>query len=469
MGTISQKMGYEDGSLEKVILHGINGAIAAAAGKGDILTGAASGAAGEVINSQIAEALAKHTDLSPEARKSLQNLTALGIGAAVGNLVGGNSNSTAQGANLALNAEMYNRQLHPSEQQRIKELANGDKEKERRLTVAACALVHCSAQISKDSQGYTEAKAMEELGNTPEYLEERLLLQRQRIATTMQDDFGYQISTQVPMFKYSIGDSLSDTNQKYAVTTRIGGAMQAVAGGATVVGSVGATKVACEATVGLGCGLAISAGSTAATYGADHFNAGVNTLINGKQYNTYGAQLLSDLTGIDASIAELIYGLPQVGNSNALGKLSPSKLPVVGKTVGYENQTSKITVSSGAENVALYPRLKEQLKQENLQHIVSKHPVLEHAAFGKGNLTINGTFSRQEIERLAYEWIGDGAIHNSNGGLTSMDGTRRYRPANRKLNSSYAETGVQANFERGFTNEKGKFISDSNLHINIKE
>ncbi|WP_131978580.1 hypothetical protein [Cricetibacter osteomyelitidis] len=80
--------------------------------------------------------------------------------------------------------------------------------------------------------------------------------------------------------------------------------------------------VACEATVGFGCGLAISAGSTAATYGADHFNAGVNTLINGKQYNTYGAQLLSDLTGIDTNVAEIIYGLPQIGVANTLGKVS---------------------------------------------------------------------------------------------------------------------------------------------------
>ncbi|WP_208606159.1 hypothetical protein, partial [Rodentibacter trehalosifermentans] len=147
-------------------------------------------------------------------------------------------------------------------------------------------------------------------------------------------------------------------------------------------------------------------------------------------------------------------------------------LPVVGKTTGYENQTTRI--STGAENIALYPKLKEQLAIENLHNVVTKNPVLEHAAFGKGNLTINGIFSRQEVDRLAQEWVGNGAIRNSDGGLTSADGTRRYRPAKNKSNSPYAITGVQANFERitqTYDKNKGKYIekSESNLHFNVKE
>ncbi|WP_423227666.1 hypothetical protein, partial [Rodentibacter trehalosifermentans] len=37
-------------------------------------------------------------------------------------------------------------------------------------------------------------------------------------------------------------------------------------------------------------------------------------------------------------------------------------LPVVGKTTGYENQTTRI--SAGAENIALYPKLKEDLAKQ---------------------------------------------------------------------------------------------------------
>lgn len=121
----------------------------------------------------------------------------------------------------------------------------------------------------------------------------------------------------------------------------------------------------------------------------------------------------------------------------------------------------------------MYPKLKEQLRQENLADIVNKNPVLEHAAFGSGNLTPKGTYSRTEIDKLAKEWVGDGAIRNSDGGLTSADGTRRYRPPKEKKHSTYAETGIQANFERGISvenpNGTKSFKPDSNLHLNIKD
>lgn len=154
--------------------------------------------------------------------------------------------------------------------------------------------------------------------------------------------------------------------------------------------------------------------------------------------------------------------MPSLVNAN-------EKLPVVGKTSGYENQTTALKVSTGAENAALYPKLKGQLMQENLNNIVSKSPILEHAAFGKGNLTIKGTMTKKEVERLAIEWIGEKPRLTSNGGMISYDGTRRYRPADVKKNSKYAESGVQANFERGYTDSSGKFISESNLHLNIKK
>lgn len=62
---------------------------------------------------------------------------------------------------------------------------------------------------------------------------------------------------------------------------------------------------------------------------------------------------------------------------------------------------------------------------ENLSNIVSKSPILEHAAFGKGNLTVKGTVTKKEVERLAIEWIGEKPILTSNGGMISSDGTRR--------------------------------------------
>ncbi|MGV6989419.1 hypothetical protein ACWA5Z_11110 [Testudinibacter sp. P80/BLE/0925] len=149
----------------------------------------------------------------------------------------------------------------------------------------------------------------------------------------------------------------------------------------------------------------------------------------------------------------------------AKGVSANEKLPVVDKTVGYENQTTKI--SSGAENVVLYPKLKEQLQIENLNNIVKNNSILEHAALGKGNLTQKGHITREEVKKLAKEWVGDMAKETSNGWI-SADGTRLYRSPSVKKYSAYAETGIQANFQRGHMKD-GKFITESNLHINIKD
>lgn len=137
-----------------------------------------------------------------------------------------------------------------------------------------------------------------------------------------------------------------------------------------------------------------------------------------------------------------------------------------------EYQTTRI--STGAENITLYPKLKDQLRMENLQNISNKNPILKHAALGEGNLTEKGVFTRAEIEKLAKEWIGEGAIQNTDGGFTSADGTRKYRPPQLKNHSKYAPTGIQANFERihqVYDQNKRRYVekSESNLHLNVQE
>ena len=119
VGELGQRMGLEEGSWQKAALHGAVGALSAQLSRGNVKAGAAAGAATEVINTQIANALATHTDLSPQARNNLQQVTAMVAGATAGNLVGNNTNSTVQGANTGLASEVFNRQLHPKELQQI--------------------------------------------------------------------------------------------------------------------------------------------------------------------------------------------------------------------------------------------------------------------------------------------------------------------------------------------------------------
>jgi filamentous hemagglutinin len=74
-----------------------------------------------------------------------------------------------------------------------------------------------------------------------------------------------------------------------------------------------------------------------------------------------------------------------------------------------------------------------------------------------------GTGTAAESNALGKIWVGDGAkpMNGVPGGLVSADGTMTYRPPTVK-NSSFATTGVQANFQQ-FSN--GQMISNGHLNI----
>ncbi|MBX8502717.1 DUF637 domain-containing protein, partial [Pseudomonas lijiangensis] len=131
------------------------------------------------------------------------------------------------------------------------------------------------------------------------------------------------------------------------------------------------------------------------------------------------------------------------------------------------------TVSSGAENAALYPKLKEQLIQENLSKIAAQDSRLAAAVSGSGTKNPNfsiGQGTSYEANELGKTWVGDGAKKTSDGlGLISADGTRVYRPPTPK-DSSFATTGVQANFEMYKINSiTGQRVKVSNGHLNVAD
>ncbi|WP_434771292.1 hypothetical protein [Pseudomonas entomophila] len=126
-------------------------------------------------------------------------------------------------------------------------------------------------------------------------------------------------------------------------------------------------------------------------------------------------------------------------------------------------------VSSGAENAALYPKLKDQLIQENLSNIAAQDSRLAAAVSGSGTRNPNfsiGTGSAAEADSLGQIWVGDGArpISGVPGGLISADGARVYRPPTAKPNTpaQYNPTEVQANFQ---TLQDGKIIGNGHLSV----
>ena len=137
------------------------------------------------------------------------------------------------------------------------------------------------------------------------------------------------------------------------------------------------------------------------------------------------------------------------------------------------------STSGGTANAATYPKLINQLNEQNLKNIAAQDSRLASAINDwktmqpnrKGEINFGiGSGTAKEADKLEKIWVGDGAkpVNSSScpGCLLSADGTRLYRPPTIKTNTSKAfnPTGVQANFV--IRNSDGKTLT--NGHLNIK-
>ncbi|MCO4881789.1 filamentous hemagglutinin [Paraburkholderia caribensis] len=92
------------------------------------------------------------------------------------------------------------------------------------------------------------------------------------------------------------------------------------------------------------------------------------------------------------------------------------------------------------------------------------HDAATGGFLGKGNFSL-GQATATEANELGAAWVGPGYRISSDGSSwVSSDGLRIYRPPSAKPNSSYATTGVQANFESKLTPGSRPI---SNGHLNI--
>ncbi|WP_179108232.1 VENN motif pre-toxin domain-containing protein, partial [Rodentibacter trehalosifermentans] len=119
-----------------------------------------------------------------------------------------------------------------------------------------------------------------------------------------------------------------------------------------------------------------------------------STPVSGMVVGAAGAKLLQKSAALVKKGVEKT-GLPNWANSN-------SKLPIVGKTTGYENQTTRI--STGADNVALYPKLKATLISKEISdgHAFSKH-VVKQGEFKNISVSTREQFE-QHIENVVNNY-----------------------------------------------------------------
>jgi len=106
--------------------------------------------------------------------------------------------------------DRFNRHLHPDEKQGIRNLANGDPDKEHRLEAAGCALVHCAAEYAPGPADYATYSMLEREGAA--FTVEQAQLRNYNVASFSTIDYGGMVR-QTPggsLFRYSTDDTRTD-------------------------------------------------------------------------------------------------------------------------------------------------------------------------------------------------------------------------------------------------------------------
>jgi filamentous hemagglutinin len=138
--------------------------------------------------------------------------------------------------------DLYNRQLHHDEKQRIHDLAGNDPVKEARLTAAACAMTQCYAEYPEGSAAYQQLKQIATFGASDALAGERDLLLQQ---TGM---FGY--TTSGPFSNANV-DAAKQLNNTYPFMTRGAGAAEAIFGALGLGSAITSAPLSCA--MGIGC------------------------------------------------------------------------------------------------------------------------------------------------------------------------------------------------------------------------
>ncbi len=88
VGTLSDKLGFDEGSVEKTALHAAVGALVSKLAGGNALTGAVAGAASELANGVLQDVLKANPDLSADQKNAITQWVAATVGALTGGTQG---------------------------------------------------------------------------------------------------------------------------------------------------------------------------------------------------------------------------------------------------------------------------------------------------------------------------------------------------------------------------------------------
>ncbi|WP_051610638.1 hemagglutinin repeat-containing protein [Pandoraea sp. E26] len=275
---------WAEGGDYRTAMHAAGGAIVAGLGGGNALGGALGAGLTSKLGKELNDLSDKIRDSHPtgnaDVDQALAQIVASGVGTVVGAAAGGSS-----GAFAGFNVDRFNRQLHPTEEQKLKQLQQGKSPEEQyRLAAASCALVRCADGVPDSDPNKIVLLKLQLDGG--KYTSEQDLLKR---AGAFEG--------------YTSVDILNDKYDRYQISNRAVGAVQGVTNAAMAAASLGAS---CSSLVACGAGAVIAVAAL------DYSKAGFNQLIDGNVASTYGEQALQSL-GLGPRTAALTYAALTLG------------------------------------------------------------------------------------------------------------------------------------------------------------
>ncbi|CAE6856709.1 hypothetical protein R69658_07423 [Paraburkholderia aspalathi] len=269
---------WAEGGADRVGMHIVAGAVLGGLGGGSF-----GGAAGAGVSAELAPRLNELSSSIANADPTGNATTDRMIGQIVSNVVAGAAGAAVggnAGAFTASNSDMYNRQLHPTEAQKLAQLQQGQTPDEQyRLAAAECALVQCAAGIPDGDSSKATLQKLQDAGQN--FTAEQNALKN---AGAFEG--------------YGAADTFVDWADRNQVSNRAIGAVQGVGSAVAAAGAIGA---GCATLVA--CGL----GATVATTSLDYSKAGFTQMVTGSVTSTYGEQVLQAL-GLSPGAAALAYG-----------------------------------------------------------------------------------------------------------------------------------------------------------------
>jgi filamentous hemagglutinin len=296
---------WREGGMGRALLHTLSQGVLGGIGGGN-LTAALEAGGGAFLASMLAPRLndaikesLKDASLDPKTSAVLASLLSEILTTALASSFGGIAGATAA------SVDMNNRQLHSYELKRIKDLSEGDEEKEKRLMEAACYLVKCADGVNANDPNLPVLTEIQNRGasHTAEIAQLSSQTHTTQVpAGCMPDGNGCWGSQNIEqnLFHYTGLEQLADFCSSGKTCTRVAGNVIVAASTAGVI--IGGAS--CLKTVGAGCVLAAMSLDTAA--------AGYVMASTGEHATPLGEQILQSI-GLTPLQASLLYGAVGLG------------------------------------------------------------------------------------------------------------------------------------------------------------